>query len=166
MMPGWPRCRQPPHRPILQRRSARYVGRTHQKSRHVLWVCCSADGPARHTLGLPLHQTSVSWTSLLSTMDRGRLTWSARPGEWGGGEDYSTLSARGEKMQSIVGIALLVVGVVLIIFGMQASASLGSRLSELFTGAPSDRTIWLLVAGVAAAILGLGLLLVGRRRTL
>jgi LPXTG-motif cell wall-anchored protein len=71
-----------------------------------------------------------------------------------------------EGMQSVVGIALLVVGVVLIIFGMQASASLGSRLSELFTGAPSDRTIWLLIAGVAAAILGLGLLLTGRRRTL
>jgi hypothetical protein len=52
-------------------------------------------------------------------------------------------------MQSVVGIALLVVGVVLILFGMQASASLGSRLSELFTGTPSDRTIWLLVAGVA-----------------
>lgn len=69
-------------------------------------------------------------------------------------------------MQSVVGIALLVVGVGLMIFGMQASASVGSRLSELFTGAPSDRTIWLLVAGVAAALLGLGLLLVGRRRTL
>ena len=37
-------------------------------------------------------------------------------------------------MQSIIGMALLVVGVVLIIFGMQASASVGSRLSELFTG--------------------------------
>ena len=67
-------------------------------------------------------------------------------------------------MQRIVGIALLVVGVGLIIFGMQASASLGSRLSELFTGAPSDRTIWLLLAGVAAALLGIGLLLAGRRR--
>jgi len=69
-------------------------------------------------------------------------------------------------MQSVVGIALLVVGVVLIIFGMNASASLGSRLSELFTGAPSDRTIWLLIAGVAAAVIGLGMLLIGRRRTL
>ena len=69
-------------------------------------------------------------------------------------------------MQSIIGMALLVVGVVLIIFGMQASASVGSRLSELFTGAPSDRTIWLLVAGVAAAIVGVGLLLAGRRRPL
>jgi LPXTG-motif cell wall-anchored protein len=69
-------------------------------------------------------------------------------------------------MQSVVGIALLVVGVVCIVFGMQASASLGSRFSELFTGAPSDRTIWLLVAGAAAAIIGLGMLLAGRRRTL
>jgi LPXTG-motif cell wall-anchored protein len=69
-------------------------------------------------------------------------------------------------MQSVIGIALLIVGGVLIIFGMQASASVRSRLSELFTGAPSDRTIWLLVAGVAAALVGLGLLLAGRRRAL
>jgi Protein of unknown function (DUF3185) len=69
-------------------------------------------------------------------------------------------------MPSVVGIAFLVVGVVLIIFGMNASASLGSRLSALFAGAPSARTIWLLVAGVAAAILGLDMLLVGRRRPL
>ena len=68
-------------------------------------------------------------------------------------------------MQRVVGVAFLVVGVVLIVFGMQASASVGSRLSELFTGAPSDRTIWLVVLGVVAAIVGLGLLLVGRRRT-
>jgi Protein of unknown function (DUF3185) len=68
-------------------------------------------------------------------------------------------------VQSVVGMALLVVGVVLIIFGMQASASVGSRLSELFSGTPSDRTIWLLLGGVAAAILGVGLLLVGRRGT-
>jgi hypothetical protein len=69
-------------------------------------------------------------------------------------------------MPSVVGIVLLVAGVVLMVFGMNASTSLGSRLSELFTGAPSDRTLWLLVAGVAAAILGLGMLLVGWRRTL
>ena len=55
---------------------------------------------------------------------------------------------------------MLVVGVVLMIFGMNASASVGSRLSELFTGAPSDRTIWLLVVGVAAIIIGLGMVLV------
>ena len=81
---------------------------------------------------------------------------------------YSHYLPRGwtlRDVQSVVGMALLVVGVVLIIFGMQASASVGSRLSELFSGTPSDRTIWLLLVGVAAAILGVGLLLVGRRGT-
>ena len=67
-------------------------------------------------------------------------------------------------MQSVIGMALLVVSGVLITFGMQASASLGSRLSELFTGTPSDRTIWLLLAGMVAAIVGLGVLLTGRHR--
>ena len=67
-------------------------------------------------------------------------------------------------MLSVIGIALLVVSGVLLTFGMETSASLGSRLSELFTGTPSDCTIWFLPAGMAAAILGLGLLLTGRRR--
>jgi Protein of unknown function (DUF3185) len=48
-------------------------------------------------------------------------------------------------MNRAVGIALLVVGVVLIIFGMNAAESLGSRLSQLFTGTPSDKAIWLLL---------------------
>jgi LPXTG-motif cell wall-anchored protein len=69
-------------------------------------------------------------------------------------------------MHSMLGIALLVVGVILIVFGMNASASLGSRLSEFFTGAPSDRTIWFLVVGIAASIAGLGMLIAGRRRAL
>jgi hypothetical protein len=79
--------------------------------------------------------------------------------------NYERRAQKERDVQSVVGMALLVVGVVLIIFGMQASASVGSRLSELFSGTPSDRTIWLLLVGVAAAIIGLGLLLAGRRGT-
>jgi hypothetical protein len=66
-------------------------------------------------------------------------------------------------MNRAVGIALLVVGVVLIIFGMNAAESLGSRLSRLLTGTPSDKAIWLLVAGIAAAIIGLIMTLAGRQ---
>ena len=69
-------------------------------------------------------------------------------------------------MQSVVGMALLVVGVVLLVFGMQASASVSSRLSELFTGTPRDRTIWLLCTGVAAAFIGVGMVRTGRRHPL
>lgn len=51
-------------------------------------------------------------------------------------------------------IALLVVGVVLLIFGFNAYNSAGSELSEAFTGAPTDKTVWLLVGGLLATIIG------------
>lgn len=53
-----------------------------------------------------------------------------------------------------VGYALLVAGVLLIVFGIQASQSLASELSETFTGSPTNRAIWMIVGGVAATVLG------------
>lgn len=49
---------------------------------------------------------------------------------------------------------VLVVGIVLLIMGFNASDSLSSELSEAFDGAPSDKAIWLIVGGVVAAALG------------
>ena len=66
-------------------------------------------------------------------------------------------------MNKAAGIALLVVGLVLILFSMNAAESLGSRLSQLLTGTPSDKAIWLLVAGIAVAIIGLFMTLSGRQ---
>jgi hypothetical protein len=57
-------------------------------------------------------------------------------------------------MNKSVSIALLVVGLILICFGIDASNSLGSGVSRLFTGAPTDRTIWLYAGGAAAAVAG------------
>lgn len=66
-------------------------------------------------------------------------------------------------MNRAIGLALLVVGIILLIMGINASDSVGSELSEAVQGTPSDRSIWLIVAGAAAAIIGaVGLL---RRRT-
>lgn len=59
-----------------------------------------------------------------------------------------------ERMNRPLGIALLVVGVILTIFGINASDSFSSDLSRFFTGTPTDRSVWLLIAGVAAAIVG------------
>ena len=53
-----------------------------------------------------------------------------------------------------VGYALLVGGILLIVFGVQASQSVASELSEAFTGSPTDRAIWMIVGGVAATVLG------------
>lgn len=52
-------------------------------------------------------------------------------------------------------IALLVVGVVLIIWGVSASESIVSGFSELFTGSPSDKAVWLVLGGLFAGIVGL-----------
>lgn len=60
-------------------------------------------------------------------------------------------------------IALLVIGVILLIMGFNASQSVGSEVSEAVRGTPTDRSIWLIIGGAAAAIIGaVGLF---RRRT-
>ena len=57
-------------------------------------------------------------------------------------------------MNKGIGIALLVVGVVLIFFGFNASDSVSSDVSRAFTGAPTNKTLWMLLGGSAAAIVG------------
>ena len=54
-----------------------------------------------------------------------------------------------------MGIALLVGGAILLVFGLDASNSFASDVTEAFTGSPSDRTMWMIVVGSAAAVAGL-----------
>lgn len=65
-------------------------------------------------------------------------------------------------MNKPVSLALLVVGIALLIFGFQANDSASSEISRTFTGNPTDKTVWFLVGGAAAAIVGLFGLLRGR----
>jgi LPXTG-motif cell wall-anchored protein len=66
-------------------------------------------------------------------------------------------------MNKPVSLVLLVGGIVLLIYGANASDSIGSSFSRLFTGSPTDQTIWLLIGGLAATIIGAAGLLRGRR---
>ena len=62
-------------------------------------------------------------------------------------------------MNKSISLALLVGGIILLICGANASDSIGSSFSRLFTGNPTDRTVWLLIGGgVATAVGGAGLL--------
>lgn len=57
-------------------------------------------------------------------------------------------------MNKIVSLALLVGGIILVIYGISANDSLGGRLSRFVTGAPTDQTIWFLIGGIVATIVG------------
>jgi hypothetical protein len=58
-------------------------------------------------------------------------------------------------MNRPLSLAFLAAGVVLIIYGISASDSIGSSFSRFFTGSPTDKTMWLLIGGIVAAIVGL-----------
>jgi uncharacterized membrane-anchored protein len=57
-------------------------------------------------------------------------------------------------MYKIVSVALLVAGVILLIFGLNAYHSASSDVSRFFTGAPTDKALWLLIGGLTAGIVG------------
>lgn len=59
-------------------------------------------------------------------------------------------------MLKIVMLAILAIGVILLVFGINASQSASSEISNIFSGSPSDRAIWMIVLGSLAIIIGLG----------
>jgi hypothetical protein len=67
-------------------------------------------------------------------------------------------------MNKPVGIALLVLGILLLIFGFNAADSFASETKEFFTGNPTDKAIWLIIAGAVSLVLGLGGLVRGSSR--
>lgn len=67
-------------------------------------------------------------------------------------------------MNKSVSLALLAAGVMLTIFGVSEMNSFTSDISRMFTGAPTDRSIWMIVGGVVLAVLGLTGLMPGSRK--
>lgn len=66
-------------------------------------------------------------------------------------------------MNRLISLILLVGGIILIVYGASAADSVGSAFSRLFTGAPTDKTIWLLIGGLVVASIGLGGLVRGSK---
>lgn len=58
-------------------------------------------------------------------------------------------------MNKAIAIAFLVGGMVLIVFGINATESFSSDVSRFFTGAPTDKAVWMLIGGIVAAVVGL-----------
>lgn len=67
-------------------------------------------------------------------------------------------------MDKAISLAILAGGILLMIFGVNASNSISSDISRVFTDAPTDKAIWMLVGGVIVTIIGLVGLLRGLKR--
>lgn len=66
-------------------------------------------------------------------------------------------------MDKMIAIAILVGGILLVIYGVNASNSVSSDISRVFTDAPTDKAIWMLVGGVVVSIIGLAGLMRGSK---
>ncbi len=64
-------------------------------------------------------------------------------------------------MRNLAGI-VVVVGIVLIVWGANASQSASSDISRFFTGAVTNKAIYLILAGTVALILGASMTWSGR----
>jgi uncharacterized membrane protein len=63
----------------------------------------------------------------------------------------------------IIGIAVLAVGVVLLFFGLQQADSPVDQISEALTGRYTEGTMWYLIGGIVAIVVGGLLALFGDR---
>lgn len=57
-------------------------------------------------------------------------------------------------MNKIPSLALLVAGVLLLAYGLNASNSVSSSLGQALSGAPSNRSIWLIAGGIFGIVTG------------
>jgi hypothetical protein len=66
-------------------------------------------------------------------------------------------------MNRFLGIGLLAAGILLIVFGINASQSFASDVSRFFSGSPTDKSVWMLAVGIVCAVAGLFISMRGAR---
>jgi Mn2+/Fe2+ NRAMP family transporter len=57
-------------------------------------------------------------------------------------------------MNKAFSIAILIAGIVLLVFGINAQDSLASNAKEAVTGTPTDKSMWFIVLGLIGIIVG------------
>jgi hypothetical protein len=67
-------------------------------------------------------------------------------------------------MKQVIGIALLVIGIILLCMAFDSYHSAASNVSRVVTGTSTDKTLWFVVGGIAGSVLGLGGLLWSSKR--
>ena len=57
--------------------------------------------------------------------------------------------------QRIIGVICLIAGIILLVRGHDMAESIGSQMKQAFTGAPTNRSTYFYIAGVALTVFGL-----------
>ncbi len=57
-------------------------------------------------------------------------------------------------MSRIPFLALLVIGVILLVYGINAADSVSSSVSRAVSGTPTDRSIWFIILGAVGIVAG------------
>jgi len=66
-------------------------------------------------------------------------------------------------MLKALGLGAIVLGGVLLFFGIQERQSVTSTISEAVTGSPTDHSVMYMAGGGGLAVVGLGLLVFGKK---
>ena len=66
-------------------------------------------------------------------------------------------------MQKGIGVICLVVGVLLVVWGHNMAESVGGRVTNLVTGSPGDKPLWLYIGGGVLCALGLFQIFSGKK---
>lgn len=111
-----------------------------------------------------------NWTELVGELHRTSFarrpaptaasTSTKRPGQPAPGTDHHPILMNSNRL---FGILLLVIGSILLYFGLNATESIGESVKEGLTGTYTAKTTWFLVGGAAAAVVGAALLLFSAR---
>jgi hypothetical protein len=64
---------------------------------------------------------------------------------------------------TLISVGLLIAGAFMLVFGFLAADSVASSFSRMFNGEPTDRAVYLLIAGGVALGVGLAMALIPRR---
>ena len=67
-------------------------------------------------------------------------------------------------MNKAISLVVLAAGILLLILGMNGYDSTSSDISRFFTGSATDKSVWMLVGGVLATLIGMtGLLRMSKK---
>ncbi len=65
-----------------------------------------------------------------------------------------------DPTRRLVGVVILIAGIVLLVFAWNRYHSFVSKVTETFTGNPTDRVMWLLIWDIVCVVIGLAVTLI------